>query len=213
MLDKIVSTYRKAKMSVIGGLSGAVDGVLDEACFYDVGYMQSQIKRIQKEMARISKEIEINVELNENSDYSRNKRQELIEQREYLLVHMIYLASNSFENLDDCVKMAEGHNISFMRCIEALKAYKDGNKDKAFDFLEKYYQEYESVEEHFLINKVFGLLLMDKQKYKKAVSFLTYALQFVPDDMEAIEALKTCYEKLNDDSRVEIMNDLISVFA
>ena len=41
MLDKIVTTYRKAKMSVISGLSGAVEGVLDETSFYDIGYMQS----------------------------------------------------------------------------------------------------------------------------------------------------------------------------
>lgn len=139
MVDKIVTTYRKAKMSVIGGLSGAVEGVLDETSFYDVGYMQSQIKRIQKDMARVSKELEINIELKENSDYARTKRQELTEQREYLLIHLIYLVSNSFGNLDDCIKMAEGHNISFMSCVEGLQAYQEGNKEKAYEILKKYY--------------------------------------------------------------------------
>ena len=67
MLDKIVTTYRKAKMSVISGLSGAVEGVLDETSFYDIGYMQSQIKRIQKEMARVSKELKINKNHLQNS--------------------------------------------------------------------------------------------------------------------------------------------------
>ena len=89
MLDKIVSTYRKAKMSVISDLSGTVGDVLDETSFYDLGYMQSQIKRIQNEVARISKELEINVELDEKSEYAVNKRQELIGQREVLLMHMI----------------------------------------------------------------------------------------------------------------------------
>jgi tetratricopeptide (TPR) repeat protein len=213
MLDKIVTTYRKAKMSVISGLSGAVEGVLDETSFYDIGYMQSQIKRIQKEMARVSKELEINIELKENSDYARTKRQELTEQREYLLLHLIYFASNSFGNLDDCVKMAEGYNISFMSCVEGLQAYQEDNKEKAYEILKKYYQEYGSVEEHFLINKVFGLLLMDRQDYKKAVSFLTYALQFMPDDMESINTLRNCYEKLNNDGRVAVMDDLLSVLA
>ena len=213
MVDKIVTTYRKAKMSVIGGLSGAVESVLDETSFYDVGYMQSQIKRIQKEMARVSKKLEINIELKENSDYARTKRQELTEQREYLLIHLIYLASNSFGNLDDCVKMAEGHNISFMSCIDGLQAYQEGNKEKAYEILKKYYQEYGSVEEHFLINKVFGLLLVDRQDYEKAVSFLTYALQFMPDDMESINTLRNCYKKLNNDGRVAVMDDLLSVFS
>ena len=72
-----------------------------------VNDMTDKPKRIQKEMARVSKELEINIELKENSDYARTKRQELTEQREYLLLHLIYLASNSFGNLDDCVKMAD----------------------------------------------------------------------------------------------------------
>lgn len=45
-------------MSIMGGLSGAVDGVLDETCYYDVGYMQSQIKRIQKVYSEVSNELE-----------------------------------------------------------------------------------------------------------------------------------------------------------
>ena len=54
---------------------------------------------------------------------------------------------------------------------------------------------------------------MDRQDYKKAVSFLTYALQFMPDDMESINTLRNCYEKLNNDGRVAVMDDLLSVFA
>lgn len=111
MLDKIVSTYRKAKMSVISDLSGTVGDVLDETNFYDLGYMQSQVKRIQNELARVSKELEINIELNEESDYAVGKRQELIKKREYLLKHMIYLASNSFQNLEECKKMAKGYRF------------------------------------------------------------------------------------------------------
>ena len=30
MGDNFITLYRKAKMSIMGGLSGAVDGVLDE---------------------------------------------------------------------------------------------------------------------------------------------------------------------------------------
>ena len=131
MLDKIVSTYRKAKMSVISDLSGTVGDVLDETSFYDLGYMQSQIKRIQNEIARISKELEINVELDEKSEYAVNKRQELIGQREVLLMHMIYLASNSFQNLKECKKMAKGYRFSFMDCVDGLQEYKLGNKNKA----------------------------------------------------------------------------------
>lgn len=213
MIDKLVTLYRKAEMGVISGLSGATAGVLDETSFYDVGYMQSQISRIQKEIARVTKELEINIELKEKSDYAKQERQEMLEKREYLLVHMIFLASNSFSNLEDCVKMAEGHKISFMDCVNGLCAYKKGEKDKAFCILETYYREHGSVEEHFLANKVFGMLLAEKGLYQKGVPFLTYALQFIPDDMETLLSLKKCYAKLNDARRKDIIADVISVLA
>lgn len=213
MLDKIVSTYRKAKMSVISDLSGTVGDVLDETSFYDLGYMQSQINRIQNEIARISKELEINVELDEKSEYAVNKRQELIGQRKVLLMHMIYLASNSFKNLEDCKKMAKGYRFSFMECVDGLQEYNAGNKNNAFDILENYFNNYGRVKNHFLINKVFGLLLLDRNEYQKAAPYLTCALQFVPDDIEALEALKICYEKLDIRYRVAILDEILSVLA
>ena len=213
MLDKIVSTYRKAKMSVISDLSGTVGDILDETSFYDLGYMQSQIKRIQNEVARISKELEINVELDEKSEYAVNKRQELIGQREVLLMHMIYLASNSFKNLEDCKKMAKGYRFYFMECVDGLQEYNAGNKNNAFDILENYFNNYGRVKKHFLINKVFGLLLLDRNEYQKATPYLTCALQFVPDDIETLEALKICYEKLDIGYRVAILDEILSVLA
>lgn len=213
MLDKIVSTYRKAKMSVISDLSGTVGDILDETSFYDLGYMQSQIKRIQNEVARISKELEINVELDEKSEYAVNKRQELIGQREVLLMHMIYLASNSFKNLEDCKKMAKGYRFSFMECVDGLQEYNAGNKNNAFDILENYFNNYGRVKKHFLINKVFGLLLLDRNEYQKATPYLTCALQFVPDDIETLETLKICYEKLDIGYRVAILDEILSVLA
>ncbi|MEO1815527.1 MAG: hypothetical protein ABGU93_08065 [Acetobacterium sp.] len=212
MIDKIVTLYRKAKMGVISEMSGATAGVLDETSFYDVGYMQSQISRIQKEFARVSKELEISIELKEDSDYARKKRQELIAQREYLLVHMVFLASNSFSNLKDCVKMAEGHNIGFMDCVKGLLFYKNGEKDKAFCSLEEYFRKYGSIEEHFLANKVFGTLLADKGQYEKAIPFLTYAQQFMPEDTEILTTLKKCFMK-NDKRRAAIIEDIMSVLA
>lgn len=213
MLDKIVSTYRRAKMSVISDLSGTVGDVLDETNFYDLGYMQSQVKRIQNELARVSKELEINIELNEESDYAVGKRQELIKKREYLLKHMIYLASNSFQNLEECKKMAKGYRFSFMDCVDGLQEYKLGNKNKAFDILENYFNRYGRTKNHYLINKVFGLLLIDKNEYQKAAPYLTCALQFVPDDIESLEALKICYTELNISYRVTVLEDVLSVLA
>lgn len=213
MLEKVVMLYRKAEMGMISSLSGVSDTVIEETSFYDVGYMQTQISRIQKELKRITNELEIQLELKDTSNYGKNKRVELLQQREQLLFHMIFLASNSFRNLEDCIKMAAGHSFVFMQCVEALREYQTGNKEKAFTLLEAYYREYGSVEEHYLINKVFGLLLVEKGFWKKAVPFLTYALQFVPDDVECLQVLKECYGQLKETKKEIVVKEILEVLS
>lgn len=213
MLEKIVTLYRKAEMGFVNALSGATEKVIEETSFYDTGYMQTQISRIQKELKRIEGEVKTSIEIQDNSDYGKKRRSELMAQREQLLYRMVFLASNSFRNLDDCVKMADGHDFVFMQCVQGLKEYQAGHKSKAFKLIEAYYQEHGSVEEHFLVNKVFGLLLEEKGLYQKAVPFLTYALQFIPDDMGALEALQSCYRQMGETESSRVVSEVLAVLG
>lgn len=155
----------------------------------------------------------VEIELKNDSDDKKRYKAKLVEQREHLLFHMVFLASNSFGNLDSCVGLADGYHWEFMSCVQALKEFQIGQKDKAFQMLEAYYRQHGSVEEHFLINKVFGLLLADKGEYQKAIPFLTYALQFIPDDMECLERLKLCYQQDGNADRVAIIGEVLSVLG
>lgn len=211
MLEKVAALYRKAQMGIVDALSGATAKVAEETSFYDTGYMQTQISRIQKELKRIEGEIKTSIEIEDNSDNGKKYRSELMAQRERLLHRMVFLASNSFKNLDDCVKMADGHNFIFMQCVQGLREYHAGHKDRAFKLMEAYYKEHGSVEGHFLANKVFGLLLADKGMHQKAVPFLTYALQFIPDDMETLEALQSCYRQTGEAERRGVVDEVLEV--
>lgn len=213
MLEKIATLYRKAEMGLISGLAGTTATVIDETNFYDVGYMQTQIERIKKELNRVTNELSVQLELKDDSDYAKKHKSELLEQRERLLFHMVFLASNSFSNLDNCVKLAEGHHWEFMACVQGLQEYQAGHKDTAFQQIEAYYRQHGSVKEHFLINKVFGLLLVEKSQYQKAIPFLAYALQFVPDDMECLENLELCYQKDGNANRVSIVSEILAVLG
>ena len=213
MLDKIVTIYQKMEMELVGGLSGATANVIDETNFYDVGYMQAKIKTVQKKLKDIATDIEMSIEANNNSNSEREYRAELIKEREQLLGHMVFLASNSFKNLDDCLRMADGHKFPFLICVRALKEYDFGNKEKAFDMLEVYYSKYQRVEEHYLVNKVFGLLLIEKGNYKKASTLLTYALKFVPDDIECLNGLKRCYWELNERRKEAVITEILGVLG
>lgn len=211
MVEKIAATYRRAQMGIASGLAGTTGSILDETAFYDAGYMDAQVKRVQKEISSVTKELEVNIDLKDGSEYGMKKKRELMERRERLVFRLVFLASNSFKNLGDCVKMAEGHNYPFMKCVEGLLAYDRGQKEKAFGILESYYKEHKSVEGHFLINKVFGILLAERGQNGKAVPFLTYALQYRPDDMECLDALRGCYQSQGDKKKAAVINEVCTL--
>lgn len=207
MIDKFISAYRNLEMGIISDLSGAGLAANEETHFYDEGYMRARIKEIQRELKRLDKEIEISREINDNK-----KEAEMKENKERLILRMAFLASNSFSNLDDSIRIANGYTFDFIRCVDALKAYRAGKNEEAFNMLEDYYREYGSVENHFLVNKVFGILLAEKGSYAKAVPFLTYSLQFVPDDLESLSCLEKCYSELNNDNSA-VVRDIIELLS
>lgn len=213
MVEKIITGYNKIKMGIINDLSGVSEDILYETTFYDLGYMQSQIGKIQKELKYITKEIEISLEIMDNSDAERKRRNSLLNERGKLIVNMVFLASNSFKNLEDCIRLADGYEFAFMKCIYGLIEYSKGNEEKAFDILEQYYVTYGNVENHFLVNKVFGLLLAKRKQYKKAISFLSYALQFVPDDIECLDELSNCYSFSGDNDKKMVVEEILSILS
>lgn len=211
MLEKIATLYRKAEMGLITSLAGTTTVVIDETRFYDAGYMKTQTTRLQKELEAVTDEWK--KIRRGNSDSAKQSQAELLKQREQLLFQMVFVASNHFSNLDTCMKLAEGHPWEFSTCISGLQEYQSGNRDTAFQHLEQYCIQNKNAKEHFLINKVFGLLLAEKGRYQKAIPFLTYALQFVPDDTECLENLELCYQKDGNTSRASIVHEILTVLG
>ncbi len=213
MVEKIATLYRKAQIGIASGLAGTTGDVINEAGFYDVGYMQTQVNRTREELKRVTDSLKAQIESGGGPDSGKEYKAKLMDQRERLLFRMVFLASNSPANFGDCMKMAEGHGFAFMRCVEALAAYSRGNHEEAFRGLEAYYKQHGSVDGHFLANKVFGLLLAEKGQGKKAIPFLTYALQFMPDDRECLECLMRCYQKTGRQERGLVISGILSVLG
>ncbi|MCR4586682.1 MAG: hypothetical protein K5686_13280 [Lachnospiraceae bacterium] len=211
MLDSVMTTYRKLRQGLIGTLSGAEGIVYEETKFYDLGYMQVQLKRVKKELSSVENSLAVSIRNEEATPEVKRYRTELMNKRELLKFHMILIMSNSFANLEDCRKLAEGHDFAFMKCVEGLEEYKKGNKGRAFDLLDTYYREYGKAEDHYLVNKVYGLLLYEAAQYDKAIPFLSYAAGFMPDEQETLEALKNCYAAAGKSRQQKIMEDINSL--
>ncbi len=182
--------YRKAQMGAVAALSDVTEAALEETNFYDLGYIEAMSKRIQEKLHSKSVELSTNIDMDKQDPYYIEKRKELQIDCRKLAFRLMFMASNDPRQLSTCEKIAEDQGFDFIQCIRGMQAYYDGSMEQAFNMIEPYYVKYGTVEEHFLVNKVFGMLLMKRGNYEKAASFLTYSLQFNPDDRECLEALK-----------------------
>lgn len=213
MLDSVMTAYHKLRQGLIGTFAG-VDGIAyEETRFYDLGYMQTQVSHIHKDLRTVEDSLTSSIKNEASTAEVNNYRNDLMKRRELLIYRMIFTMSNSFSNLDNCRKLAEGHNFPFMTCVEGLEEYKNGNKGRAFDLIEGFYREYGNIEDHFLLNKVFGLLLFEANQYQKAIPFFSYALGFMPDDRETLIALDECYKKTGNDKQHKILADINSLLG
>ena len=211
MIGKLVMLYKKAELGIINSVSGASKGVPEETEFYDLGHMQTAISKVQQEIKRIDDEISNNLRVGNNSDSDRKYRAELNEERKKQVYRMIFLASNSFKNLGSCEKMADGYSFDFMECVHALERYDEGDIDTAYKLLEKYNSSHGKITDHYLINKVYGLIQMKKRDYGVASVYLSLALQRMPDDVECLKALRECYGMIGDDRKAGVVSEVLSL--
>ena len=207
MLNKIYTSFKKTELALINNASGAANEFLDELEFYDEGYMQTKISRIQKEIEDITSKISNEIEY-KNSSVESETVDELVSRREQLIFYLVFLASNSYNNLDACFNVMDGYYLDFMKCVQAISLYKEGRKKDAYTLLVEYLQEYSNFENHFLANKVFGLLLVELKDYSNAIKFLQYALEFIPNDKECIEQLRICYRHENNVKAASVMDEI-----
>ncbi len=213
MLDSVMTAYQQIRHGLIGTLSGSDGITYEEVNFYDLGYMQTMLAHIKKELKSVEDSLSSSIKNEASTAEVNTYRNDLMKRRELLIYNMIFLLSNSFSNIENCKKIADGHTYEFMICVEGLDEYHKGNKDKAFELIEGYFKEYGSVESHYLINKVFGLLLYEKDRYEKAIPFLSYALGFVPDDEECLKVLNNCYQKSGELEKQRVISDICSLLG
>ena len=211
MLDNLVTGYHKLKYSAMDSVSGVGKLLYEEARFYDLGYMQTLVKRLKMELKATDQNLQSLSEADSNSYEDIDYRNQLLRQREALVFQMIFAMSNSFSNIDICKKLSSNYSFEFMNCVDALYEYNKGNEDKAFELLNSYCQKYKEIENHFLINKVYGILLYKRQQYERAIQYLSCALNFVPDDEEALKTLSDCYKNANNSKAYVIILNIINL--
>lgn len=190
-IAEIISEIRKAKYSFIDDMAGVSADTIKEDPFLDKGYVKYKIVKLKKLI----------------------KDEVSFEKRKELLGKLAFYMSNDEEYVSESLKFMEGISSSFKECIYGIEEYLDGNLEKAYELLYENYKLAHRVKEHFLINKVYGLLLVKQENYEEAMEVLKRALAVCPEDMECYHALEEAYYQTFHMKENEVVTNIISLLT
>lgn len=211
MLKTAIKTYHKTRLNIIKKFANNYDESLDEAIFYDDGYLTTKINLLKKKLNNVLTEIDIAVTHEKKDKDTIDKIKYLNIQKEELMLEMCFYASNGFNSLEMCKGLLDGINSDFELCIDALIAFKNNNDDMALQLFHSYFSKTTSFPDHFLINKTYGIILKKYGQDKMATRLLQEASSKKPEDIEVHKHLYELYSKVQFKDGIELEKMIISM--
>ena len=191
LIADIFSEIRKAKYSFIDDMAGVNEDTIKEDQFLDKGYVKYKIVKLKKMI----------------------KNEASLEKKKEFLNELAFYMSNDKEYVSESLKCIEDVSSKFKECIHGVEEYLDEDFEKAYDLISENYKSTHRVKKHFLINKVYGILLVKNEKYEKAIEILKIALSICPEDIECYRALEEAYYQTFHIKENEVITDIISLLT
>lgn len=213
IIGNAISTYRKLKIDMIEKFSIESESVLDEAPFFDEGYIKVQIDRLKRKHEDILRELKIAIELDLKSEYEVQKRLKLKSVLDRLEIKMLYYALNSLNSLDLCRTLSNGKDIKIISLIEALECFKNGDEVQAEEYFREYFQQNSIESAFFLGNKIYGKLLIKAGDIENALIHLEHAVQLKIDDKELLDLLQDIYSRLNLETELMLAEEVYKILG
>lgn len=190
-LAEFISEVRMAKYSIVDDIAGVSTDTVKEDKFLDKGYLRYKIINLKRQI-----------------------QEEKVEERKTKLIYKLaFYMSNEEDGISESLQYLEGTSSSLKECILGMEEYFDGNLEEAYELLSENCDLLLGTKKHFLINKVYGLLLIKKKKYNKAIEVLKIALALCPEDIECYRALEEAYYETFQQEKHEVVTDIIALLT
>lgn len=202
MLKELITKYNNFKIKTIENIGESREGINDELEFLNDSLIASKIEYIKKICKKVNEDME--------KAQGKDEREFLIKKKNEYMTEIAILASNNLKNIDFSLRIIDKQN-SIYKCLSALKNYKEENIVQAKELFEGYFLENKYILEHYLISKVYGIILYDNKDYVNAGIFLRKAIEKRPEDIEIHKILKDIYSKNNDEIMMKKEEDILNL--
>lgn len=205
--------YNKSRLKTVEALLGDENFFREECTFFDDGRVKSAIDRIKKDYEKISTEISFIKKTSKHDDDSNQKLKYLYERQFKLIVLMAYQASQNYKNIDSSLQLIDGFDTSLSLGIKGIQLYIQNDKENSYRKLTAYIQETGSFGDHYLMNKIYGMLLIEGKSYRNAIPFLIRAVKNHPEDIETHQLLMECYQQIDCFEKSNLEKDIVGLLG
>ena len=210
MLEGIIEKYNKIKLEIVEKFAGSEDQLYEETGFLDDGEIEKQVNRLKTEYSAISSEAAMLASRDMTDDIKKNVLK-LIEQKNEKLAVLVFLASNNIEKVDELLNFVDSETFTFKKCLLGLREYRLGNYDCAYKYLTEHFNVDKTFGRHFLLNKVYGQLLLQNNDFLAAKDFLRFASAIRPEDVSVHKKLLMVYGKLGNETGEQVEKEIIEL--
>lgn len=205
--------YNKSRLKTVEALLGDENFFREECTFFDDGRVKSAIDRIKKDYEKISTEISFIKKTSKHDDDSNQKLKYLYERQFKLIVLMAYQASQNYKNIDSSLQLIDGFDTSLSLGIKGIQLYIQNDKENSYRKLTAYIQETGSFGDHYLMNKIYGMLLIEGKSYRNAIPFFIRAVKNHPEDIETHQLLMECYQQIDCFEKSNLEKDIVELLG
>lgn len=199
MIKKLIKTYHKiyniSKLQIIERIMGEENFFREEVTCFDDGRVEAGIKRLQEDYAKIGEDIKFLMETSKNDD-SVNDRLHYLHNRQYEMLRLLtFEASQNERNIDACLNVWGELADDFRLCLEGLKLYFGGDQNLSYMKFNEYLKKHDGFGSHYLLNKIYGIMLYETKHYDDAEKFLYRVTQVKPEDGAVHRIMRDLYRR------------------
>ncbi len=217
MLKKLIQAYHKAnnvsRLKVIEKIMSDENFFREEITCFDDGRVEAGVIKLQKDYNDVCTEMKFLKDAAANAPDTKDKLNYLYQRQYEMLKAYAFEASQNLNNIDNCLEIMQGLKDDFCLCLQGLKAYAENDRADAFGKLTEYLKLKKTFGRHYLINKIYGLMLFEQGMSDEAGIFLQRVTQICPEDVEVHEKMKEIYHKQGNERGEKIESDILKVLG
>lgn len=207
MISSCIKFFNQSRLKMIEVVADSKGNFFYENEFLDETVIKFLVDELKEEIKKLDGELRIALE---NKSIGQEVLSAINNKRKEKILNLVYLASNNVAHIEKLMSFIDP-TYQFYNCLLALKKFECNQTNEAYELLNEYLEGGTCFPNHFLLNIVFGELLIKRCEYLRAYACLQEALRLRPDDIDVHKKLLVIHTNQNNVVGIETEQNILKI--